>query len=616
MSRRSPIHDFLTRQHPRRSVLKGGLGAALTSFLGCAPLTLALGRPPLPGFKPVPPAMAKDFDTVVVPEGYTARPFFSWGDAVEEGATPWQGDATEDGAAQKRQAGQGHDGMWFFPFPDAPNRHGLLAVNHEHLQPVFLHPMGPTMTPDGKRPRAEVEKEQAAHGISIIEIRTNEKGEWQRVFPSRFNRRVTAQTPITISGPAAGSPLMRTVSDPAGTTVLGTLNNCAMGVTPWGTYLTCEENFNLYFVNHNADDQKQRPEHSRYRILFGKHAIYHQWDSIESRFDATPDATQPHQGHVNEPNRFGWVVEIDPFNPGSMPVKRTALGRFSHEGATVTLAQDGRVVVYSGDDSQGEYIYRFVSKGKFSASTTMGDNLLDEGTLYVAQFLADGSGHWLPLVFGEGKLTAANGIGSQAELLVKCRVAADLLQATPMDRPEWISIHPTTGEVYTSLTNNKERGKKFPVDAANPRQENLHGHIIRWKPAGSDHAADTFQWDIFLLAGVETPTQDLFSSPDSLWIDPNQRLWIGTDYDDASPAMQNMGCNQLLCADPSTRETRRFLTGPRGCEITGITMTPDCRTLWINVQDPDLHYPARDGKTRPRSTTVVITKNDGGVIGS
>lgn len=616
----------------RRGLLKGGLGLAALGFLGgTARLARAAGTP-LIGFSGVPVQQAEDFDRVVVPPGYRARPFFSWGDAVLADAPAWQADARDDWQAQLKQAGDNHDGMHFFPFPDAPNAHGLLVINHEYVNPT-LHPDGPTLV-EGKRPLAEVRKEQAAHGLSIIEVRKDAHGQWQRVLPSRYNRRLTALTPMRLAGPLAGHPSMKTVDDPDGREVLGTLNNCSSGFTPWGTYLICEENWHNYFVNRDPQDFAQRVSHRRYGLAGEGQSKLYAWETADPRFDATPDPQRPHGGYVHEPNRFGWVVEVDPFDPDSQPVKRTAFGRYCRECSVLSLGADGRMAIYSGDDTKGEYVYKFVPAGRFDpANPRANRDLLDDGTLYVARFDAGGQGHWLALVHGEHGLTAENGFPDQATVLLNARAAADLAGATPMDRPEWVAVHPTTREVYVTLTNNDKRGTQHPLNAANPRPYNLHGHILRWTEAGGDPTATTFAWEVFLLAGerqqakgtdgqplpanlVGTHDGDLFSSPDGLAFDGDGRLWIETDYEDREEAMQAMGCNQLLCADPTTREVRRFLVGPRGCEITGITWTPDYRTLWVNVQHPGLSYPASDGRTRPRSTTVVITRDDGGVIGT
>ncbi len=619
----------------RRTLLKGGLGAGLLSALGLSLTACQRLTQPLLGFASVPVQLDPHFDQVIVAAGYSARAFFSWGDPVVAGAPTWHSDASDTWETQLLQAGDNHDGMHYFPFPDAPNAHGLLVINHEYINP-FLHPESKFGYVDGRRPLHEVRKEQAAHGLSIIEIRKNADSEWQRVTDSRYNRRVTALTPMQISGPLAGHDAMKTAADSTGREVIGTLNNCSMGFTPWGTYLACEENWHNYFINRDSTDYARRVSHKRYNVATSRKepAKEYSWETAEARFDATPDPTQPHQGYVNEPHRFGWVVEIDPFDPQFKPIKRTALGRYCRECAVVSMGENGRMAVYSGDDTRGEYIYKFVPEGRFDAQNPQASrNLLDHGTLYVARFLADGKGRWLALKWGENGLTPENGFNSQEEVLLNTRAAADQAGATPMDRPEWVAIHPTTREVYVSLTNNDQRGTDDPVDAANPRAHNLHGQIVRWNEQNADPTATSFDWELFLLAGerdsnvdingrkpdanvVGNIQGDIFSSPDGLAFDNDGRLWIETDYGDNEPQNHAMGCNQLLCADPVTREVRRFLVGPRGCEITGITFTPDARSLWINIQHPGISYPASDGKTRPRSTTVLITKNDGGVIGT
>ncbi|MGD8177215.1 PhoX family protein [Marinimicrobium sp. ARAG 43.8] len=630
----------------RRRVLKGGLGL-LAGHLAAPVLTACstgagvrapfMDSPrPLIGFQSVPVEQDPNFDGVRVAEGYTARPFFSWGDAVEEGAAPWHTNADNTWEEQARQAGQNHDGMHYFPFPDAPDQHGLLVINHEYINDT-LHPDGPTVTLDGEgrkiRPADEVRKEQAAHGLSIIEIRKGDDGQWQRVFPSRYNRRLTAYTPMTISGPCAGADAMKTMDDPAGREVLGTLNNCSMGVTPWGTYLIAEENWKNYFANRDADDHQQRREHHRYGIAAGANSHYNFWESADPRFDVTPQPDQPHHGYVNEPNRFGWLVEVDPFDPSAKPIKRTAFGRLVREGATCYVHDDGHMAFYSGDDTRGEYVYKFVPEGRFDPDNPRANrNLLDKGTVYVAIYREGGEGEWKPLVWGEPGLTEADGFRDQADVLINLRSAADAVGATPMDRPEWTAVNPHTGDGYVSLTNNLERAVNpaQPLNPANPRPINAHGQILRWREDESHPAARRFHWELFLLAGETPPAGesyktyhrygtiqgDVFACPDGLWFDREGRLWIETDFNDSNAVYDAMGMNQLLCADPVTREVRRFLNGPVGCEITGITGTPDGKTLWINVQHPARSYPASDGKTRPRSTTVVITKDDGGVIGT
>lgn len=631
----------------RRQVLKGGLlmaayglfGGAVAggALVGCQRSEESQILSSLLGFTGVPAQTSTTFDEIIVPDGYIARPFFSWGDAVLDNAPPWREDASQDWQAQLLQAGDNHDGMHFFPFDDAPNEHGLLVINHEYINPT-LHAEGLIFHEgvDGQRqrPMNQVRKEQAAHGVSVLEIRRDAAGHWQRVSGSRYHRRISAMTAMNISGPLAGDGRMRTLSDPSGTRVLGTLNNCSMGVTPWGTYLTCEENFHNYFVNRDRADHAARPTHSRYGIGNGGSSAYYAWESVDDRFDATPYAGQEYLGHVNEPHRFGWVVEIDPFNPDSTPIKRTAMGRLGRECSVISMGDDGRMAVYSGDDARGEYVWKFVPAGRHDpANPKASRDLLDSGTLYAARFDEDGRGQWLPLIWGENGLTPEKGFADQQAVLLNARGAADVLGATPMDRPEWVAIHPESREVYVTLTNNRDRGTRFPLDAANPRPNNQHGQILRWREDGADPTATAFAWDLFLLAGDQPEATDadgqllpnnligniqgdIFSSPDGLAFDGAGRLWIQTDSDDEAAHTVNTGCNQLLCADPQTREVRRFLVGPRGAEITGITWAPDYRTLWINVQHPGISYPASDGRSRPRSTTVVITHEDGRVIGS
>ncbi|UPQ84163.1 PhoX family phosphatase [Pseudomonas knackmussii] len=618
----------------RRNLLKGGMGLAALGFLGgsLGACRSAVQSDSLIGFKGIPTQLDPAFDSVQVAPGYSARTFFSWGDAVMADAPEWNPDATDDWQAQLKQAGDNHDGMHFFPFPENPDSHGLLVMNHEYVNPP-LHPNGMTFT-DGKRPLDEVRKEQAAHGVSVIEVKKDAQGQWQRVMPSRYNRRISGMTPMAVGGPLAGNDALKTVSDPSGREIIGTINNCSSGFTPWGTYLVCEENWHNYFVNHDAADMAQRVSHRRYGIEGKGMSKLYGWETADARFNATPDPAQPHGGHVHEPNRFGWVVEVDPFDPQSKPVKRTAFGRYCRECSVLSLGEDGRMAFYSGDDTKGEYVYKFVPSGRYVAGNDQANRqLLDSGTLYVARFNADGSGEWLALVHGQNGLTVGNGFADQAEVLLNARAAGDHVGATPMDRPEWVAVHPRSREVYVTLTNNDNRGVKWPTDKANPRPVNLHGQILRWSEEGADPTATAFTWEVFLLAGEQpgardadgqpvpanltgTINGDIFSSPDGLAFDSVGRLWIETDYGDEESVMQTMGTNQLLCADPRTREVRRFLVGPRGCEITGITWSPDYRAMWINVQHPELSFPASDGKTRPRSSTVLITKDDGGVIGT
>ncbi|GAA0369038.1 PhoX family phosphatase [Micromonospora gifhornensis] len=610
------FQDVVATRLSRRTALTGGVVAA-AGFLGAGvagPGTAAAAgarhRRRLLNFPAVPISSA---DTLTVADGYTAEVLIPWGTPIRANGPAWRRDASNSAADQARQIGMGHDGMQYFPL--GPDR-GLLVLNHEYADQVLLFPDGDAvMTPE------KVAKSLAAHGVSVVEIALR-RGRWQLV-DSRYNRRITTDTPVRFSGPLSGNhPALQTGAEPR-----GTLNNCSCGATPWGTYLTCEENFNEYFATEDPT-WEPTPEQARYGVT--RWGYGYRWHHGNPRFDlaATP----------NEPNRFGWVVEIDPRDPNSKPVKRTALGRIKHETATVTESR-GRVVVYTGDDQVGEYIYKFVSSGRWRTMRATGRHPLDHGTLYVARFDDDGTGRWLPLKHGTGPLTTANGWRDQADVLLRTRQAADAVGATPMDRPEWIAVHPNTNDVYVTLSN----GTGFP-NAANPRRPNPFGHIVRWRERHADATATSFEWDIFLLAGdpefdpsVPLDATSKFGSPDGLAIDRDGRMWIQSDISNSSLSNPQtyyvyLGNNALLAADPVTGEVRRFAVGPRGCELSGIAFTPDHRTMFINVQHPGeavptlerpspanpqsvSSWPDRDPKGRPRSATVAIRRRDGGVIG-
>jgi uncharacterized protein len=620
------IHDVSPAG--RRLVLKGGLAAAISgllaplgmsSLVGCASSGSSNAARSLLGFKSV--AM-NDLDAITVPPGYRAQVLYRWGDAVGiAGKMPaYKADASNTAAEQELQAGMHHDGIHYFPLDG--NKSGLIAVNHEYTDDGLLHVGGMQNWSAEK-----VAKSQAAHGVSIIEVAQGSVG-WDVVRPSKFARRITATTPITISGPARGHAMMRTKDDASGAVALGTFNNCAHGYTPWGTYLTCEENFNNYFSGPDAPNAEQ----ARWGVR--KNGAGYRWHEFDERFDVAK--------HPNEYNRFGWVVEIDPTDPDSTPVKRTALGRAAHEGAHVVQLKDGRVAVYMGEDSRFEYIYKFVSRDAVRAGGAKANrDLLDHGTLYVARFNAEGRGEWFELTQGKNDLTADKGFVSQGDVVIKTRQAADLVGATKMDRPEWIASDPKTGWVYCTLTNNSNRGKTgFPaVDAANPRAENTMGHIIRWKENG-DFGATAFTWNHFVLAGDSELARadakgnvkgDKFGSPDGLWVDGRGTMWIQTDISTTVLGKGDYATtpnNGMLAADLTTGEVRRFLVGPRGCELTGVIMTPDMKSMFVNIQHPgepdtERSNPSEATKistwpdnARPRSATIVITKLDGGVIGT
>ena len=619
------IHDVSDPR--RRLLLQGGVGLSLAGLLaGCAAQGAGArsggGSGPALGFRAV---AASAVDRVTVPPGYTATPLAPWGEPVGiAGNMPaFKFDASNTAAEQAVQMGMHHDGLHYYALDGA--RRGLLAVNQEYTEEALLHTDGQTTWTAEK-----VRKSQAAHGITVIEIEQRAGG-WQMVRPSKYARRITATTAFAIGGPAAGHAMMKTAADPAGRTVLGTIGNCASGKTPWGTYLSGEENWANYFTAADVPTAHER----RWGI---NKATWYRWPEHDPRFDTVRN---PH-----EPNRFGWVVEVDPMDPTSTPVKRTAIGRAAHEGAWVAVTKDNRAVVYSGEDARFEYIYKFVSRDKIApagngrTAAQANATLLDEGTLYVARFDADGSGRWLPLVHGSGPLTAANGFADQGEVVIKARQASDLLGATKMDRPEWLAIDQASGWVYCTLTNNSQRGTagRPGVDAANPRANNTMGQIIRWKDAG-DFSGESFQWNHLLLAGDGANERaeakgnirgDVLAGPDTIAFDNRGVLWIGTDHSASGEGeFARMGNNALLACNPVSGEVRRFLVGPKNCEITGATWAPDGRTMFINIQHPGSGVP-RDGTAprrvsnwpdfradgRPRSATLVIRKDDGGVIGA
>ena len=604
----------------RRRFLGAGAALGAAAFFTLSPMSrslaaaLAPSGSPLLGFKAVPASTA---DTLVVPEGYQVERLISWGDPLFADAAAFSNQLSENTAAQqKRQFGDNNDGMSLFP---VDGQTAILAVNNEYTnyELMFEH-QGKNMS------AADVEYAQAAHGVSILTL-TQQKEGWRFDKNGRFNSRIDANTPMRISGPAQGHKLLKTKADPKGELALGTFNNCANGMTPWGTYLTCEENFNGYFGT-DADFEVSA-EFARYGI--GRKDAGYSWYKFDQRFDLSKEP--------NEPHRFGWVVEIDPRDPSALPVKRTALGRFKHENAELVIAQDGRVVVYLGDDERGEHIYRFVSRDKYNPTNQKANrDLLDEGELFVAKFNEDGSGEWLSLRHGQNGLTAENGFASQADILIHARQAATVVGATTMDRPEWVAVHPHEPMVFCTLTNNKNRGvaDNQPVNGPNPRAENHYGQIVRWVPTAGEHTAKDFQWDLFLIAGNPnryggTPyagsnnitADNMFNSPDGIGFDQAGRLWIQTDGNYSNQGdFAGQGNNQMLCADPKTGEVRRFLTGPVACEITGLAFTADQKTLFVGVQHPgENRVPSNfpfGGNTVPRSSVMVITRTDGGVIGT
>jgi secreted PhoX family phosphatase len=644
-SNNQTFQEVIDARMSRRGFLGSGLAAAAAlSFGGVSALLKAVPASanaiagPLVRFQGIPVSTE---DTVVVPPGYTAEVLIAWGDPVSNGPAFAQ-DASNSAADQALQWGSHSDGLVYFPIDGS--RRGIFVQNNEYTDDGLLFPDGVANWNAEK-----TEKSMNAHGVSIIEIRKDLKTrKWRVVRPSKYARRITGQSPIRIGGPAAGDDRLKTSDDPTGKLVLGTLNNCAMGFTPWGTYLTCEENFHGFFFRTTNPDQRSALE-KRYGISPFNSGT--RWHTTHPRFNADIER--------NEPNRFGWVVEIDPFEPKSIPVKRTALGRFKHEGAWVQETKEGKIVVYSGDDERNEYIYRYVSNLPWRLARLRGISPLDDGILYVARFNADGTGDWLALTPDNVPPTPDHPMGwSLNDILINTRGAADAVGATMMDRPEWIDTFPHALTAIATLTNNNRRGTtppssnnpdgsttagsaRPPVDAVNPRVNNVYGHIITWK-YDNDWTEPDFDWDIFALCGdPAVPTHgstidgDKFGSPDGIYVAPSSRLWIQTDVSASTintGDYAGFGNNQMLCADPATGEIRRFLVGPKLCEITGVTVTPDEKTMFVGIQHPGetpddsptnpanpkglSSWPDGNAGGRPRSACIVITKDDGGEIGS
>jgi secreted PhoX family phosphatase len=646
------IGELVQRRLSRRAALRGLVGAAATAtlvdqFLASADVALgqqnaaaqdAAGPQGSGPARNGPSSLTftelahqlKPEDAVA--PGYDMHTVIRWGDPVLPDAPAFD-PLHQTAEAQARQFGYNNDYVDFFPLPRGSGNatHGLLAVNHEYTDPQLMFDgLGSGEEARRKTSREQAMVEIAAHGMSIVEIR-KENGRWAAVEGSRLNRRVTGETPMRISGPAAGHERMKTSADPEGLRVLGTFNNCAGGNTPWGTVITCEENFNIIFGGNAAETGAQAAMYKRYGIV--KQASYH-WGDFMDRFNLDREP--------NEPNRFGWVVEYDPYDPESLPVKRTALGRFKHEGCTHAVAPDGRVVLYSGDDERFDYVYKFVTARPWNPDDRAANrDLLDEGTLYVARFEEDGKMRWLPLVQGQGPLTAANGFNSQADVLIETRRAADLLKATPMDRPEDVQANPVNGRVYVMLTNNTRR-KTNQVDKINPRANNVHGHVIEMIPPGAgtdrvDHAALEGTWEIFLMAGKpgvdagaqyhqNTSAEGWLSCPDNCTFDSKGRIWIATD---GAPGTSKVA-DGLYAADTDGEGralTKLFYQAPTGAEVCGPCITPDDETFFLAIQHPgddngssfakpSSRWPDFQPGMPPRPSIIAITKQGGGKIGS
>jgi len=612
----------LSKNLTRRDFLKGGTlafgASAFALSTGTASMLVSQsakagfwqGNDALLDFKPV---SANILDTITIPSEFDWHRVVSWGDPIFPNGSWFNHYTRGDAKSQSLAFGDNTDGMDIF----TKDSRTILAANNEYINKSIFYNNRDSKLPENAD---DIAKGKAAHGVSVVKL-VQKKGKWQVQKNSEFNRKITADSPMEITGPAKGHALMKTQADPTGTKSLGTWNNCGNGKTPWGTYLTCEENFNGYFSSSDPA-LELTDEFKRYGIKHKDRG--YGWGQYDERFDISK--------HPTEPNRAGFIVEIDPLDPNSTPKKRTALGRFKHENAEVVVATNGHVVVYLGDDERGEYLYKFISKNKYSRHEN-NQNILDDGDLYVAKFNDDGSGKWLHLT------PESTGMASKAEICINTRMAASAVKATTMDRPEWVAAHPHKAEIYCALTNNKNRGIKpnaggdaTSVDAVNPRKGNKYGQIVRWNPLNNDHTSSQFNWDLFALAGNPEVHKNnlksgsnnitkfnMFNSPDGLKFDSKGGLWIQTDgkYSNKDD-FAGMGNNQMLLGNPETGEIKRFLVGPKECEVTGLTWSDDKKTMFVGIQHPGekgySNFPGGAG-TAPRSTVIAITRKDGGEMG-
>ncbi len=613
------VVDFdkiLQKAMTRRNFMKGSFMLGTSAFVlgsGLSMLGTTEAEASFSGLINFKAIKSDTTDDITIPEGYTWDIVAKWGDPLFSNGKWFDHYTRGTGESQELAYGDNNDGMDTFYTEDGKT---IIAVNNEYVNREIIYDNRGSKLPETED---DVRKGKAGHGVSIFEI-SNNNGKWEIVKDSKYNRRITADSRMELTGPARGHALLKTISDPTGTVSLGTWNNCGNGKTPWGTYLTCEENFNGYFSN--TDPNADIPPEFKIYGISTKDWGY-AWGKFDNRFNWDMEP--------NEPNRAGYVVEIDPLNPSSTPKKRTALGRFKHENAEVVLGKNNEVIVYLGDDERGEYLYKFVSSKKYNKSGN-NSNLLEDGNLFVAKFSDNGTGEWLPLT------PETTGMKSKAEIAIHTRMAASAAGGTTMDRPEWVSANPLKAEAYVALTNNTNRGKKpnaggddVAVNGPNPRAGNKYGQIVRWTADKNDHASSKFKWDIFVLAGNPSVhsglnagskninKDNMFNSPDGIKFDSQGGLWIQTDGNYSNKAdFAEMGNNQMLYGDPKTGEIKRFLVGPNECEVTGLTWSKDYKTMFVGIQHPgekgNSNWPDGPG-TAPRSALIVIRMNDGSRIG-
>lgn len=641
----------------RRSALRaGGLLTLTLGLSACSPSSSGSGSSASAGaaspslteilnsaglqFTPVEPNTE---DAVVVPEGYTSRVLIRWGDPLFPDAPAFDINQ-QTAAAQERQFGFNNDFAGLLEHPSNSNRL-VYVCSHEYTTEPQMHP-----NYDPENPTEEqVNIGLVAHGQTVLEVeKVAGSGDLKALVGAPLNRRITASTPFALTGPAAGSDLVTTSEDPEGRLVLGTLNNCSGGVTPWGTYLSGEENIDQYFANRQALEGRALEGAERMGVKEG--ATERLWERFYPRFDL---AAEP-----NEVNRFGYIVEINPFDPESTPVKHTALGRFKHEAGNVHVTSDGTVVCYSGDDERFEYIYKFVSSRTIKEGDTAHNmTILDVGTLYVASLQGnspaaeidgnailpkdgafDGSGSWHPLLTVHEDGSAESHIDgfTPEEVCVYTRLAADAVGATKMDRPEDFQTNPVTGLTYVALTNNKYRGatgenaskSKEDVTEYAPVRENKNGLVME---IDDDHAGTSFSWNILLVCGDPAEAYSYFggfdkskvspiSCPDNLAFDSHGNLWITTD---GNALGSHDGLYGVETQGENRGQVKCFLTVPKDAETCGPIITDE--RVMVNVQhpgegddatveNPSSTWPDGPGKA-PRPAVVVIWPKDGGKVG-
>ncbi len=742
----SNVHfdSVLQARMGRRSLFKGAVGTGATAIFGSIALAACGGSddpvaaaPAAAAAPPAAPAqkalgfntVAKNLaDTITVAAGYTSTTLYRTGDPIVTGLAAYKNDGTDTDF--DKRSGDCHDGIEYFGLNAAGtardplgSTRGLLAMNHEYMVQNWLHANGPTT---GVRVKAEVDKEVAVHGCAVIEVRQGADGKWTYPVDSAYNRRITPTTTMELSGPLRGSGAMKTRFSATGVQTRGTQNNCGTGYSYWGTFMTCEENWAGYFFRAAGDNAKRTAKEIVSISRYGRARVVNATTGLESNVasrygwesDRTGDlyqrwdmssvgtSTDGSDDYRNIANTFGYIVEIDPYDKAAPIKKRTAMGRFAHEAAVMPKPVQGKsIAVYMGDDSNNEYMYKFVSKATWNAADSsatnrmaIGDKYFDDGTLYVAKFNADGSGSWIALNFDNAAIKANTvyTFVDQADVMLNTRLAADAVGATKMDRPEWGAVNPKNNDVYMTMTNNSSR-TSATADPANPRaysdtygtatppvtnRGNVNGHIIRFSEAGGEPAATSFNWDVYLFgaeAGADGATVNLsgltadndFSSPDGLWFSQATSIcWVQTDdgrYTDVTncmllgglpgargdgaktsitypavaatataPAVAAKTVETFVGKKPTAAELKRFLVGPLEAEVTGIAETPDGKAIFVNIQHPGEDTPqvnladptkwtsywpdavkgaAGAVPKRPRSATIVVTKNDGGQVG-